>query len=427
MSSQRYLIGLVSLGTLLEWAEYTFYGYMAITISGFFFPSNEPEVAILKTYGIFAAGFLMRPLGAIFFGHIGDNFGRKPALVGSLLLMGIATFSIGCLPTFANIGVSAPLLLLICRMLQGIAISGEYNGAGIFLIEKSADHYPCLASSWVSASAAAGMVMGGISALLVSHPLAPSWGWRLPFLLGGLSCLIGLWLRKDLPESMLFTKPRRAHFPLWEVFKYHKPAFLLVSAIAALTGIYVYIGNIYIVAFLKQFAELSTYQATFFAILGEIVVAITIPLMAYVADRTDAYRQYRLGLLLIAVASPLIFLLCYSGQYSNILLAMILYGTLNGVACGPMVKILCDQFPPSMRYSGISFAWSFAAALFGGTAPAVAQYLSVRCDWLLGPGFYVSAIALFTYLVSKLVSFTPSLEIALANRPINLKIDKQKC
>lgn len=405
MSSQRQLIGIVSLGTLLEWAEYTFYGYMAITLSHFFFPIDDAELAILKTYGIFAAGYLMRPLGALLFGFIGDNIGRKPALVGSLFLMGAATFSIGCLPTFNSIGFTAPLLLLILRMLQGIAISGEYHGAGIFLIEKSKSN-PCLAGSWISASAAAGMVIGGIAALLVSHPLAPTWSWRLPFLIGGLSCVIGLWFRKDIDESAVFSKQPQRRFPLWEVCKYHKQAFLLVSAIAALTGVYVYIGNIYVVVFLKQFTELTTAQATFFAIFGEIVVVICIPLMAYVADRTDPYRQYRYGLLLIAAASPVIFLLCYSGQTRYILLAMVLYGFLNGVVCGPMVKILCDQFPPSMRYTGISFAWSVTAALFAGTAPVVAQYLSITCNWVLGPGCYVSLMALLTYLVSKLVTFT---------------------
>jgi len=259
--SSHYLKSVISLGTLLEWAEYTFYGYLAITLSTLFFPESNFHVSILKAFGVFAAGYLMRPIGAIIFGHIGDRFGRKPALVGSLCLMGIATMGIGCLPTYATMGVIAPLLLLVLRMLQGIAVSGEHHGAGIFLIETS-KHSPCLTSSWVSTSAALGMVVGGIAAFLVSQPFAPFWAWRIPFLLGGTSCFIGLWLRMRISPTLLPSSSRT--LPLLEVLQNHKKSLLLTGAMAAFTGVYVYIGNIYIVVFLKQYAQLPTHHATFF-------------------------------------------------------------------------------------------------------------------------------------------------------------------
>lgn len=414
-------IGIISLGTLLEWAEYTFYGYMALTLSGLFFPSSDPKAALVKTFGIFAVGYIMRPLGAILFGTIGDNLGRKPALMASLLLMGFATFAIGCLPTYTTIGIAAPLLLLLMRLLQGLAISGEYNGAGIFLVEKSTIQ-PCLAGSWVSASAAAGMVVGGIAALLTSHPNAPIWAWRVPFLLGGLSCFLGLWCRYRLTESPHFAtqNPSIKRIPLWQLVVKYKSSFIVAGAIAAFTGIFVYIGNIYVVVFLKQTVHLPMNHATLFAILGEIIVAMMIPIMAYVADRTDAYRQYRLGLCMVALFCPITFMLCYTGDYVLITLAMLLYGTLNGIVCGPMVKILCDQFPAQVRYTGVSFAWSLSAALFAGTAPLIAEIITTRFNWVLGPSLYVSFIAVITYYLSKsfsahsistikVVQLTPSL------------------
>ncbi len=391
------LVSIVSLGTLLEWAEYTFYGYMAVSLSGLFFPENNLEVAILKTYGIFAAGYLMRPLGAIIFGHIGDNFGRKPALMFSLFLMGAATVCIGCLPTYEQIGYLAPLILLIMRMLQGIAISGEYNGAGIFLVEKTGKNYPCLAGSWISASAAIGMVFGGVAAFLTSLPTAPLWAWRVPFLLGGISCFLGFWLRNKINETPI--KRQQQTIPLLAVFRERKKSLLTVAAIAAFTGIFVYIGNIYIVAFLKQQLQLPTHHASFFAILGETIVALLTPVMAYVADKTCPYRQYRQGLLCVALGSPCIFLLCSSANYLYISLAMMLYGVLNAIVCGPMVKILFDQFPSTQRYTGVSIAWSISAAIFGGTAPLAAQYLNSQFDWALGPSFYVSLAALTTYAI----------------------------
>lgn len=390
------MIRLLSLGTLLEWAEYTFYGYMGIMLSTLFFPNNDPQIAILKTYGIFAAGYLMRPFGAILFGQIGDKRGRKPALTLSLLLMGGATFSIGCLPTYEQWGIFAAVLLLALRLIQGLAISGEYNGAGILLIEKNTTHYPCTTSSWISASAAAGMVCGGIAAFITSHPLAPLWAWRVPFLLGGLSCLLGYIARRNLQESLTCHSK---HAPLLEVFKHHKQALLITAAISAFTGIYVYIGNIYIVTFLKNMVDLPVHHATFFAIFGEIIVAIMIPIMAYRADQTNPYQQYSKGLLWVALLTPCIFMLCLTGSYVIIAFAMAIYGLLNGVVSGPMIKILCDQFPMKFRYTGIAFAWNASAAIFSGTALMMAQYLSTTHGWILGPALYVSTIALIIFLI----------------------------
>lgn len=401
-SKPGWQISIISLGTLLEWAEYTFYGYMALTLSVLFFPASDPKAALVKTFGIFAVGYIMRPLGAILFGAVGDTLGRKPALMASLFLMGLATFAIGCLPTYATIGIAAPLLLLLMRLLQGLAISGEYNGAGIFLVEKSTAN-PCFAGSWVSASAAAGMVVGGVAALLTSHPSAPVWAWRVPFLLGGLSCFLGLWCRHRLSESPHFAEQNNPtkRMPLWQLLVKYKSSFMIAGAIAAFTGIFVYIGNIYVVVFLKQAVHLPINHATLFAIFGEIIVAIMIPIMAYVADKTDAYRQYRVGLCLVALFCPITFILCYTGHYALITLAMLLYGILNGVVCGPMVKILCDQFPAEVRYTGVSFAWSISAAIFAGTAPLMAEILTTRFNWLLGPSLYVSLIAVITYCISK--------------------------
>ncbi len=399
------IIALVSLGTILEWAEYVYYGYIAITLAGLFFPDHDPQIRILKTFGIFAIGYVMRPLGAILFGTIGDRLGRKPALLISMLLMGISTFSIGCLPTFQTIGFIAPLLLLLLRMLQGLAVSGEYNGAGIFLIEKLGQRYPSLAGSWISASAATGMVVGAIAAFLVSLPHMPSWAWRLPFLCGGVTCFVGMWFRSQVSESPLFdsssTKPATPScaLPLIHIWQQYKQAILIIAAISAFTGIFVYICNIYIVVFMKQNLQLPTHHATFFAIIGEAIVAIMIPLMAYVADRTDPYRQYRWGLLLIALCAPCIFLLILSGNYFNIFISMALYGALNGIVCGPMVKIMVDQFPTHLRYTGVSLGFSISAALFSGTAPMVAQYLTTTLNSVLAPSFYVSLVALFVYAI----------------------------
>lgn len=399
--TQKNPIGILTIGTLLEWAEFTFYGYMALTLSSLFFPSDHATLALFKTFGIFAVGFIMRPLGAILFGHLGDRYGRKPALVGAIALMGVATFAIGCLPTYAQIGSLAPILLLICRMLQGIAISGEYNGAGIYLVEKANNHLPCLAGSWISAAAAGGMVLGGIAAFIVSYPGMPVWAWRIPFLLGGFSCVAGFWIRKRLIDSTPSqpTRPTKDKLPLTTVFQKNRNGLLLTGAIAAFTGIFVYICNVYIVVFLHQTVGIPSHQAGFYAIFGEVLVAILIPCMGWLADYGCPYKQYQWGLWGVILFCPLIFMLCTTGTPWAILIAMALYGVLNATLCGPMAKMLTDQFPPHLRYTGISVGWSLSAAIFSGTAPIIATWLTSHWQLPLAPSFYVSAFALLTLLI----------------------------
>lgn len=396
-------IAILSIGTILEWAEFTFYGYMALTISSLFFPADEPTLALIKTFGIFALGYIMRPLGAVLFGHIGDRFGRKPALVGSIALMGIATFGIGCLPSYHNAGLIAPITLLVCRLLQGVAISGEFQGAGIFLVEKSKNHLPSFTSSWISASAALGMVLGGVAAFIVSYPGMPEWAWRVPFLLGGVSCLAGFWLRKRLQDvSMEAPKAKtKTTLPLKMVFQQNKTGLLYTGAIAAFTGVFVYVCNVYIVVFLHQTVGLPQHHASFFAIFGETLVALFIPLMGYVADKTSPIKQYQLGLYGVIVFIPIMFMLCGTGHYAAITFAMVLYGIINGVLCGPMMKLIADQFPMHLRYTGASVGWSLSAAVFSGTAPIVATWLNKNCTLAFAPSLYVVAFACITLLIIK--------------------------
>lgn len=408
------LISLTTIGTLLEWAEYTFYGYLALKLSGLFFPVQDTLIATIKTYAIFAIGYVMRPLGAILFGYIGDHFGRKPALSISMILMGLATFMIGCLPVYAHWGIAAPLCLLLLRMLQGIAVSGEFNGAGIFLTEKIGATNPCLAGSWVSSAAAFGMVLGGLAAFIVSLPSMPAWAWRIPFIMGGLSCFVGLWLRQGIAESSAYLNQKHTQktitHSLLQLCKTYKNSFYYVAAIAAFTGIYVYILNIYIVAFLAQSVELPTHHATFFAIFGESTACLFIPLLAWVADKWQPEKQYQISLLMIAATTPLLFTLMLSGNYLNIGLAMLIYGLLNGLMCGPIVKLLVDKFPIRVRYTGISFAWSLSAAVFSGTAPLVAQYLNNTQNWQMGPAYYVSFTALIVFFIIQFTKITPAFE-----------------
>lgn len=397
----RSLWFLSTMGTFLEWAEYTFYGYMALSLSALFFPEYAPGTALLNTFGIFAVGYLMRPLGAILFGHIGDRIGRRPALTASLILMGMATMGIGALPTYATIGIWAPLGLLAFRLLQGLAVSGEYSGAGIFLLEKTPHRYQCLVGSLVPCSAALGMVAGALGAYWASLPHQPQWAWRVPFLLGGVACFLGIGLRLGLSESRDFlTQKHRdnlSQYPLWTTLTHHKIPLLLTGIIAAIVGIYVYIGNIYFLVYLKQRLNFSTSSATFYVMSGEFLVCLTIPFFAWISDHIGPHRVIRWGFLSIALTSPFLYLLAHMTSPFGILLAMGVYGVCNGALCGPMVKIIFDLFPIQTRYTGNSLAWNVSAAVFSGTALIMAQGLSQWIHPDYGPGIYMSLMAFLAY------------------------------
>lgn len=394
---------LATIGTLLEWAEYTFYGYMALTLSQLFFPASEPHIAIIKTFSIFAFGYIMRPLGAILFGHIGDKFGRKPALMASMLLMGVSTLGIGLLPTYDHIGLYAPIGLLILRLLQGVAVSGEYHGAGIFLIEKFGSKFPCFIGSIIPACAAMGMVLGGLAAMLVSLPDTPSWAWRIPFLFGGLGCWVALYLRKSLKETQIFlnTKSRKQlqRIPLKTIFTDQWRSVIFSIGIAAIVGVFVYIANIYLVTFLHHQAGLSHSLASMTAMLGELLTALLIPVMGWWADHVDdPLLMLKRAILGMIIGGPAIFALCQTGNPLPLTFAMILYALLNAMLCGPMVKVLFDQFPTETRFTGNALSWNISVALFSSSAPIVAKQLNYQLEWVYGPGFYISVIALFAYL-----------------------------
>lgn len=392
---------LATVGTLLEWAEYTFYGYMALTLSQLFFPANEPHMALIKTFSIFAFGYFMRPLGALIFGHIGDKLGRKPALMASMFLMGLATLSIGLMPTYHQVGVLAPIGLLIFRMLQGIAVSGEYHGAGIFLIEKFGHRYPCFVGSLIPASAAMGMVVGGFAAMLVSLPGAPTWAWRIPFLLGGLGCWVAWILRRSLSETSVFLQAKSHNklstIPLITTLRSHWRSLIFTGGVAAIVGVYVYIANIYLVTFLHHEAHLSQSYASMIAMLGELLTALLIPVMGWWADHVNPKRMLKRAIVGIMIGGPVIFGLCQSGEALYLSLAMIIYALLNAALCGPMVKVLFDLFPAGTRFTGNALAWNVAVAIFSSTAPMVAKQLHYQFNWSYGPGFYITLIACFAY------------------------------
>lgn len=386
-----------TIGTLLEWAEYTFFAYMADQLSKHFFDIQDPSLALLKTYGIFATSYFMRPLGAMLWGTIGDTWGRKPALMCSMALMGVATVSIGCLPTFEQIGPTAAILLMLCRLIQGIAVAGEFHGAITFLHEHSLKHHPFFVGCLGPFAAAAGMAVGASCATLTQLPTAPIWAWRIPFLLSGFLCALAVYLRHNLSETPQFQRAKAdkelERFPLWTALQHNRKALFTTAAVSLFIAVYVYIGNIYFKTVSIKVGGLSPLVAGHLVTAGQVLAALCILTTGTLADKLGGKKLCILGLSAAIIAGPFILWCARTGQIEYVLLGQFIYAVVNGLVSAPMMTLLLPLFNTNTRYSGTALGWSISAAIFGGTALIVADLL-VTQGFIEGPGLYISLAAI---------------------------------
>lgn len=405
--SMRKVVTSAMVGNGLEWFDYALYGHFAPLISRHFFPSNDPTVSLIATFGIFAVGFLMRPLGAIIFGIIGDIYGRRQALTISILLMAIPTACIGLLPTYETIGILAPILLTFIRLLQGTAIGGEFGGCVVYLVEHASDKHRNLIGSTSLVSALLGVLLGaGISSLLanVMEPeFFETYGWRIPFILGLFIGLIGLYIRMHLSESPAFLDAKETgHLsdkPVLEVFRVNMRELLLAIGIYFAVTIPFYIQVVFMNSFMVKFLSFSVSEALTINTIAIIIMILATIVSGYICDRYQRINLLKAVLLAyFAFAVPFIALLNLSTFYYA-LLAQILFSIIVGFYIAPIPTMLVDVFPTRVRYTGMSIACNVCAALFGGTTPAVLTYLLKTTD---GNNYVISIYIILAAIISLL-------------------------
>lgn len=322
----------------------------------------------------FAVGFLMRPLGGIIFGHIGDRWGRRIALALSIILISIPTFIIGLLPTYAQIGISASIGLIICRLLQNFCIAGEVIGGSIFLVEHAKVGYENRASSLLNVGGQLGSFIGAGLGLICLNSFLPEWGWRVPFLFGALFSLFGYYVRKKVEETPEFTKISQnkalAKRPLWEAIKKDKKSLLRTMGICAgvmgpFQMIYVYMGDVLRTKFHLLPAQILSHNMQIMLLMMGVL-----PLMGYVADKVGCKRVMTLSLLGAMVTSyPAFWIIEKSISSAEVLMVQ---GVLAILACGvagPCCVFLSSLFPTQERYSGYALGWSLGSILFAGLTP----------------------------------------------------------
>ncbi|NRQ33795.1 MHS family MFS transporter [Nonomuraea sp. NN258] len=368
-------------GTAIEFYDHALFGLAAaIVLNGQFFPADSPAAGTLGAFAAFAVGFLARPIGGVVFGHLGDRVGRKPALVATLLLMGLSTAGIGLLPTYDQIGVAAPALLMLLRLAQGFGAGAEYAGA-LVLVAETSD--PRRRGLW-AALPGAGVQIGILTATLVftaaaALPSFETWGWRLPFLISLVGVGVGLFVRFRTPESELFERERvrgLSRFPALEVVRRQPRSLLIAVAANAPFGALAYIINVFLLSYVTRTVGLPA-TVGLAANLSSSAAAIAVsPLFGLLADRVGR-RPVFLGTaaFLAAYAFPM-FWMVDTGRPELVIPAITLgYGVCVAGMFAVLASLLTELFDTRYRYSGIAIAREWTAALTSGPAPLVATAL----------------------------------------------------
>ncbi len=395
-----------SVGNVLEWYDFALYGYFAPILAGLFFPSDTPLVSLLSTFGVFAIGFFARPLGAVLFGHVGDTRGRKTALVWSVMLMAVPTGLLGLLPTYADIGVVAPILLTLLRILQGLSVGGEFAGSMAFLVEHAPPNRRGYAGSWSEFGAQVGILLGSGTSALLTTLLSPealsSWGWRIPFLLGILVAGVAVYMRTGIDESPEFVRMRSARrvprFPLRDVLVQQRVELVQAVGIILLYAASFYLAFVYLITYLSRNLHYPLDQALLSNTIGLAAFTALVPLMGALSDLIGRRLPLLIGATGLALLALPLFLLLGLRDFTPILMAQFAFAVLVACYAGPMCAAVVELFPPQGRYTAVSLAYNIGLALFGGTAPLIATFLIEQSGNMLSPAWYLIACAVLSGL-----------------------------
>ncbi len=406
-------------GNLFEWYDFALFGYFAPIIGKLFFPSDNKAVELIAAFGAFAAGYLIRPLGGMIFGHIGDRMGRKKALVLSILLMAIPTALIGVLPTYAEIGIWAPVLLMVIRMLQGVSMGGNYGGSITFTTEHTDPSRRGLIGSFAITSCLVGIMAGSGAAALSSNIFSEadlmSWGWRVPFLFGILICLVGFYIRRNVPESPEYIIAQESgelkKNPVKEVFTQHGRTLAKVVMAVMLHDLSFYILLVYMATHLSTQLGLSQGMALTINTISLLVVSIFTVVSAWLSDKIGRKAVLGGAAFLFAIGTiPLLGIVNTSNDPMIILAAQMLLAVAVGGYFGPLPALMVESYPTAVRFSAVTITTNISGPLFGGTAPMVVTYLIDKTGSNMVPAYYLTIGAVVALIVLRSIKNQEHLE-----------------
>ncbi len=409
-----FIIGASSVGTLIEWYDFYIYGVLAVFFSKHFFsPALDPTTALILSLLVFWTGFAVRPFGAIFFGHLGDLIGRKFTFMLTLLLMGVSTFIVGLLPGFDSVGTIAPVLLVTMRVLQGLALGGEYGGAATYIAEHAPDGKRGFYTSWIQTTATMGIVTALLVILICRQSLGEdafsSWGWRIPFLISAVLVALSAYIRLKLEEWPPFARPEQqghaSHNPVKDTYSSGKNVGLMLIALFGATapeGVVWYTGQFYALFYLTTVLKVPYVTVYIVLMLALTIGSLGFLVFGALSDRIGRRNIMTAGFALAVVTYWPVF--TWLGTFKDspfILFLLVLYLViLVTMVYGPIAAFLVELFPAKIRYSSMSLPYHIGNGVSGGLVPAASTWLASITGIALGGLFYPMGIAALGVVVS---------------------------
>lgn len=400
--SMKNIILSCMIGNAIEWYDFALYGFFASIFGTLFFPSTDPVASLMASFGVFAAGFIMRPMGALFFGYIGDKFGRTKSLVISIYMMAVPTTLIAFLPTYEMVGWIAPMLLSLIRLVQGFSMGGEFTGSMVFVGEHSPKEKRGFYGSWIIFSVVFGTLLGsfvaGMFHKLLSYEDMLSWGWRVPFLISVIGAIIGGYLRKFVSESHEYLSVKKSSTPIRQLFRNYKKEVIFVMLVDMTVAIGFFLITIFIVSYLSTIVGLENSLALQVNTIGMVAFALTVVFVGFFIDKVGKVRIMMFAAILFALFSYVIFGNFFSGFILRITLAYVCLAVIMGIYYSPLASLLVDIFPPIVRYSGVSISHNLSMTIFGGTAPILVTFFMRQTGDFLVPAYYLTFAAIVSII-----------------------------
>ncbi|TCW85596.1 proline/glycine betaine transporter ProP [Burkholderia sp. SRS-46] len=398
----RRAVGAMALGNAMEWFDFGVYSYIAVTLGKVFFPSSNPSAQLIATFGTFAAAFLVRPIGGMVFGPLGDRIGRQRVLAMTMIMMAAGTFAIGLIPGYASIGIMAPALLLVARLVQGFSTGGEYGGAATFIAEFATDKRRGFAGSFLEFGTLAGYILGAGTVAALTASLSQeqllAWGWRVPFFIAGPLGLVGLYIRMKLEETPAFkkeaeareadekTRPKQPFVPL--LAQQWRPLLQCVGLVL-IFNVTDYMALSYLPSYLSATLHFNESNGLFLVLLVMVLMMPMTLFAGHLSDRVGRKPVMMFGCVgLLVLAIPAL-LLVRTGAMLPVFGGMLILGALLSTFTGVMPSALPALFPTKIRYGALAIGFNVSVSLFGGTTPLVAAWLVDRTGDLMMPAYYL--------------------------------------
>ena len=397
-----------AIGTTIEWYDFFLFGVVTpLVFNKLFFPNFDPLVGTLLAYTTFFVGFISRPIGGIIFGHYGDRIGRKTVLVLTILIMGVATFLIGLLPTYASVGIWAPVMLLFLRIFQGIGIGGEWGGAVLMAVEHSPPGRRGFYGSWPQIGVPAGLLLSSGMVYLLSYlPEADfySWGWRIAFLISAVLVAVGLYIRLKIMETPAFTRIQESnklvHVPFFELWRTHGKNTLLGLGARYIEGVTFNIFGVFVVGYLAGTLGLPRQTALAGVMIASAIMIVMLPIYGNLSDRIGRRRMFGVAGILIGILSFPAFWLMQTKEPLMIWIAIAVpFAFVYPAVYGPQAALFSELFDTRVRYTGISFVYQFSGIYASGLTPIIATALlpmGGNKPWLIC--LYVLAVSIVSAL-----------------------------